>query len=61
MRVLKLLKEFEKRDVSLASKLDAKHAEKSDIVSRVAECQVIGQHRVMRARMPYDHRQLTTR
>ena len=41
MRELKLLKEFEKRDVSLASKLDAKHAEKSDIVSRVAECQVM--------------------
>ena len=34
-------REFEKRDVSLAGKLDAKHAEKSDIVSRVAECQVI--------------------
>ena len=53
MRELKLLKEFEKRDVSLASKLDTKHAEKSDIVSRVAECQVIeiGLHHVMGARI----------
>ena len=36
---LKLLKEFEKRDVSLAAKLDSKHSEKAEIVSKVAECQ----------------------
>jgi len=36
---LQLLKEFEKKDVSLAQKLETKHHEKSEIVGRVAECQ----------------------
>jgi hypothetical protein len=36
---LKLLKEFEKRDQSLAQKLEAKCLEKAEVVSRIAECQ----------------------
>jgi len=36
---LALLKEFEKKDTSLAKRLESKHTEKSEIVSRVAECQ----------------------
>jgi len=36
---LLLLKEFEKKDVSLAKKLETKHLEKSEIVAKVAECQ----------------------
>merc|ERR1740138_82678 len=36
---LALLKEFEKKDTSLAKRLEMKHTEKSEIVSRVAECQ----------------------
>ncbi|KAL1522827.1 hypothetical protein AB1Y20_017796 [Prymnesium parvum] len=36
---LQLLKEFEKKDVSLAKRLEQKHYEKTDIVSKVAECQ----------------------
>ena len=31
---LVLLKEFEKKDVSLAKKLETKHSEKSEIVSK---------------------------
>ena len=36
---LRLLKEFEKNDITLASRLEKKHAEKSEIVAKVAECQ----------------------
>ena len=36
---LALLKEFEKKDTTLAKRLESKHTEKSEIVSRVAECQ----------------------
>jgi len=36
---LQLLKEFEKKDISLAKRLESKHSEKSEIVSKVAECQ----------------------
>ena len=36
---LKLLKEFEKRDHSLALRLEAKCLEKAEVVSRIAECQ----------------------
>ena len=36
---LVLLKEFEKKDTSLAKRLESKHNEKSEIVAKVAECQ----------------------
>ncbi len=36
---LTLLKEFEKKDTSLAKRLESKHNEKSEIVAKVAECQ----------------------
>merc|ERR1740130_1071810 len=36
---LRLLKEFEKNDIALASRLEKKHGEKSEIVAKVAECQ----------------------
>ena len=36
---LRLLKEFEKNDITLAGRLEKKHAEKSEIVAKVAECQ----------------------
>lgn len=36
---LQLLKEFEKKDISLAKRLEQKHGEKGEIVARVAECQ----------------------
>jgi hypothetical protein len=38
-RELQLLKEFEKRDTTLAKKLDTKRAEKADLAVRIAECQ----------------------
>ena len=36
---LRLLKEFEKNDIALATRLEKKHGEKSEIVAKVAECQ----------------------
>ena len=36
---LTLLKEFEKKDTTLAKRLESKHTEKAEIVTRVAECQ----------------------
>merc|ERR1719440_2105724 len=33
------LKEFEKKDTTLAKRLESKHTEKAEIVQRVAECQ----------------------
>ena len=36
---LALLKEFEKKDTSLAKRLESKHTEKAEIVARVAETQ----------------------
>ena len=36
---LGLLKEFEKKDTTLAKRLESKHTEKTEIVQRVAECQ----------------------
>lgn len=39
MQELALLKEFEKKDTSLAKRLESKHNEKGELVSRVAECQ----------------------
>ena len=34
-----MLKQFEVNDVALATKLEKKHAEKAEIVSKVGECQ----------------------
>ncbi|KAG8464582.1 hypothetical protein KFE25_009950 [Diacronema lutheri] len=38
-RELQLLKEFEKRDLALAKRLELKRAEKAELVARISECQ----------------------